>query len=77
MVIAGGSGNNKGVILGAFVIWAIWIGTQYMTEFIPATLKSRAPYIRFLIIGILLELILLYRPRGLLGEEKKVSKLLG
>jgi branched-chain amino acid transport system permease protein len=77
MVIAGGSGNNKGVMLGAFVVWAIWIGTQFITDFLPYTLKARAPYIRFLIIGILLEIILLYRPRGLLGEEKAVSRMMG
>jgi len=76
MVIAGGSGNNKGVILGAFVVWAIWIGTQFLTNFLPYTLKARAPYIRFLVIGILLELILLYRPRGLLGEEKAISRMM-
>jgi branched-chain amino acid transport system permease protein len=76
MVIAGGSGNNKGVILGAFVVWAIWIGTQFITSYLPYTLKARAPYIRFLIIGILLEIILLYRPRGLLGEEKAVSRMM-
>ncbi|MBW2618210.1 MAG: branched-chain amino acid ABC transporter permease [Deltaproteobacteria bacterium] len=76
MLIAGGSGNNKGAILGAFVIWGIWVGTNFMTDFLPYTLKARAPYIRFLLIGILLEIILIYRPQGLLGEEKKVSKLL-
>jgi len=76
MLMAGGSGNNKGAILGAYVIWGIWIGTKFMTDLLPFTLKARAPYIRFLLIGILLEVILLYRPQGLLGEEKKVSKLI-
>jgi branched-chain amino acid transport system permease protein len=76
MLMAGGSGNNKGAILGAYVIWGIWIGTTFLTDLLPYTLKSRAPYIRFLIIGVLLEFILLYRPQGLLGEEKKVSKLI-
>jgi len=76
MLIAGGSGNNKGAILGAYVIWGIWIGTTFLTDLLPHTLKARAPYIRFLIIGVLLEFILLYRPQGLLGEEKKVSKLI-
>jgi branched-chain amino acid transport system permease protein len=76
MLMAGGSGNNKGAILGAYVIWGIWIGTQFATDLLPYTLKARAPYIRFLIIGILLELILIYRPRGLFGEEKKVSKMI-
>ena len=47
-----------------------------MTDLLPYTLKARAPYIRFLFIGILLELILIYRPQGILGEEKKVSKFL-
>ncbi len=75
MLMAGGSGNNKGAILGAYVIWGIWIGTKFMTDFLPYTLKARAPYIRFLLIGILLEIILIYRPQGLLGEEKKVSKM--
>ncbi len=75
MLMAGGSGNNKGAILGAFVVWGIWIGTKFMTDMLPYTLKARAPYIRFLFIGILLEIILIYRPQGLLGEEKRVSKL--
>lgn len=76
MLMAGGSGNNKGAILGAFLIWGIWIGTKFMTDLLPYTLKARAPYIRFLLIGILLEIILIYRPQGILGEEKKVSKLI-
>lgn len=74
MLMAGGSGNNKGAVVGAFVMWGIWIGTQYLTDFLPYTLKARAPYIRFLLIWILLEVILIYRPQGLLGEEKQVSK---
>jgi branched-chain amino acid transport system permease protein len=76
MLMAGGSGNNKGAVLGAFAIWGIWIGTTFLTDLLPYTLKARAPYIRFLLIGILLEIILIYRPQGLLGEEKKVSKLM-
>ncbi|RTZ92294.1 MAG: branched-chain amino acid ABC transporter permease [Deltaproteobacteria bacterium] len=76
MLMAGGSGNNKGAILGAYVIWGIWVGTKFVTDFLPYTLQSRAPYIRFLIIGILLEVILIYRPQGLIGEEKSVSKLI-
>jgi branched-chain amino acid transport system permease protein len=75
MLMAGGSGNNKGAILGAYAIWGIWIGTKFLTDLLPVTLKARAPYIRFLLIGILLEIILIYRPQGFLGEEKEVSKL--
>jgi len=77
MLMAGGSGNNKGAILGAFVIWFIWtIGSKVLTDFLPYTLKARAPYIRYLIIGILLEIILIYRPQGLVGEEKRISRMI-
>jgi len=74
MLMAGGSGNNRGAILGAFLVWGIWIGTKFLTDLLPYTMKARAPYIRFLIVGVLLEVILIYRPQGLLGEEKKVSR---
>ena len=76
MLMAGGSGNNRGAILGAFLIWGIWTGTKFLTDLLPYTMKARAPYIRFLIVGILLEFILLYRPQGILGEEKRVSRFL-
>ena len=76
MLMVGGSGNNKGAILGAFVVWGIWIGTKFMTDLLPYTLKARAPYVRFLLIGILLEIILIYKPQGLLGEEKRISKMI-
>ena len=75
MLMVGGSGNNKGAILGAYAIWGLWIGTKFLTDFLPYTFQSRAPYLRFLLIGIILEFILIYRPEGLMGEEKKVSKL--
>jgi branched-chain amino acid transport system permease protein len=68
MLIAGGSGNNKGALVGAFVIWLIWSGTEFMTGLLPAELATRAGSIRILLIGILLEIILVTRPEGLLSE---------
>ena len=29
MLMVGGSGNNLGAVLGAFVVWGIWAGTQF------------------------------------------------
>jgi branched-chain amino acid transport system permease protein len=75
MLMAGGSGNNKGALLGAYVIWGIWIGSDLLMDMLPDAIRDKGPYLRFLIVGILLEVILLYRPQGILGEEKTVSKL--
>lgn len=80
MLMLGGSGNNRGAILGAFVVWAIWTGASFAVDAVrPAlaaistTLPSRAPYIRLLFISILMLVIVLYRPKGILPEEKVVS----
>lgn len=76
MLILGGSGNNKGAILGAFIVWGIWSGTSVLVRrLVPVEYMAQAPYIRLLLIGLLLVAILLTRPQGLLGEEKRVSRL--
>ena len=68
MLIAGGSGNNKGALMGAFVIWIIWSGTEFVTGLLPAELATRAGSLRILLIGVLLEIILVTRPEGILSE---------
>ncbi len=75
MLIAGGSGNSRGAILGAFVIWGIWAGTDLMSGYL-AFSATRVASLRVITIAILLELVLLLRPQGLLGEEKFVSKMM-
>ncbi len=69
MLIAGGSGNNRGAILGAFVIWGVWSGTQFVTNQLPAEYVTQASALRVLLIGVLLQVILIYRPEGLLPER--------
>lgn len=80
MLMFGGSGNNKGAVLGAFVIWAVWVGTSFLTtalhpvlEVVSPELADRGAYIRWMLVGILLLLIVLFRPHGLIKEEKIVS----
>ncbi len=66
MLIVGGSGNNRGAILGAFVIWGVWTGAEFITDLLPAAFQARAGALRVIIIGVLLEVILLLRPQGIL-----------
>jgi len=70
MLIAGGSGNNKGAVLGAFVIWAVWSGVEFVTSrLLPAEMATQGAYLQVLLIGVLLQIILLTRPKGLLPER--------
>ena len=73
MLIVGGAGNNKGAILGALVVWGIWSGTGQLTQAMPDFLEVRVFYFRLLFIGMLIVGVLLLRPNGILGEERRVS----
>ena len=69
MLIAGGSGNNKGALLGAVIIWGVWSGTEIFTSRLPELWVTRASAIRIFLVGALLECILIFRPQGLLPEK--------
>jgi branched-chain amino acid transport system permease protein len=70
MLIVGGSGNNKGAILGALAVWLIWDRTGAIVS---DAQDPRIFYVRNLLIGLLVVGVLLLRPKGILGEEKRVS----
>ncbi|MET0744568.1 MAG: branched-chain amino acid ABC transporter permease [Microvirga sp.] len=75
MLIVGGSGNNRGAILGAFVVWALWtLSGTVLREIVPAAHQARAATLQVVLIGLILVVVLLLRPRGLLGEEAVVSR---
>ena len=75
MLIVGGAGNNRGAILGAFVVWALWtLSGGLLREIVPVQHQARAASLQVMLIGLLLAAILLARPRGLLGEEIVVSR---
>jgi len=74
MLILGGSGNNKGAILGSFVVWGIWAGTDFLTKYLPFSATQSAS-LRVILIAVSLEVILLWRPQGLLPPKKQLFTL--
>jgi branched-chain amino acid transport system permease protein len=69
MLILGGSGNNRGAVLGVAVVWAIWSLSEILTDQLPPELAIQAKYARVFVIGLALQLVLRFRPEGLLPEE--------
>jgi len=50
MVIVGGSGNNRGVIVGAFLIYGLeWLSVQ-LKDYVPIALAAGLPIIRLLLL---------------------------
>jgi branched-chain amino acid transport system permease protein len=75
MLTVGGTGNNRGAILGSFIVWAIWAWSNLViSRVVPASFQTRAPYIRYVLIGVLLVVFTVTRPRGIIGEERQVSR---
>ena len=66
MLMVGGSGNNVGAVLGAFVVWGVWAGTQFLPGFFAD------PSFRLCMIGVLIVAIMLLRPGGLVGEWRRM-----
>jgi branched-chain amino acid transport system permease protein len=68
MLILGGSGNNRGALLGVVVVWTIWSTSELLTDMLPAEYAIQAKYLRVFVIGLALQLVLRFRPEGLLPE---------
>lgn len=75
MLIVGGSGNNKGAILGAVLMWAVWTLTGTFAQvLLPVAMQVKGGAAQIILIGLVLMLTLIFRPRGLVGEEATVSR---
>jgi branched-chain amino acid transport system permease protein len=71
-ILVGGRGNPRGVIAGVFVVY---IGFIELTRFLPspASRPEFGPALRQVLIGLLIILMLKFRPEGLLKERLSVD----
>jgi branched-chain amino acid transport system permease protein len=75
MLVVGGSGNNRGAIAGAVVVWALWTTSgAALAAVLPQEMQARSAALQTVLIGVVLAAVLLVRPRGLLGEATVVSR---
>ena len=75
MLIVGGSGNSRGAILGAILVWAIWAASgAAISALFPPAEQARAAALQIVMIGLALCAMLLFRPRGMLAEVRVVSR---
>ncbi len=59
MLIVGGSGNNRGAIAGAILVWGLWaLSAAAVSSFIPAEQQARAAALQIVAIGVGLCLML-------------------
>jgi len=66
---AGGTGNNWGAVLGAFLVVFFMEGTRFVTGAVPGLQAVQVAALREALIGVSLLVILRLRPSGLLPER--------
>ena len=71
MVILGGRGNPTGVVVGTVVVQTLYVGTRYLTVIVPISAETLSA-LRLVVIGILITVIMMFRPQGLLPERRRV-----
>ena len=66
-MILGGSGNNRGVLFGVFILF----GSRTMTYFVPSIPghPNLISYLRLLFIGVILIALMHWKPEGLFSER--------
>jgi branched-chain amino acid transport system permease protein len=70
MLIVGGAGNNRGAILGAYVVWGFWTAAGgLMRGWVPQAEQARAAALQVVLIGCLIAIMLVLRPKGIWGEQ--------
>ena len=83
MVIVGGSGNNRGAVLGGFLIWFAWVEAEpiglWLIDLLTSSmaddnslrvhLLASAAHMRLMTMGLILLLVLRFAPKGLLPER--------
>jgi branched-chain amino acid transport system permease protein len=72
-ILVGGRGNPRGVILGVFVVY---IGFVELTRFLPspASRPEFGPAMRQILIGLLIILMLKFRPEGIFRERPGLDR---
>jgi neutral amino acid transport system permease protein len=73
IVVLGGAGSNAGTILGAIVFWTYDTLTRFWLPQIGITNDSQVGALRIMIIGLILMVLMIWRPQGILGKKEELT----
>jgi branched-chain amino acid transport system permease protein len=74
MVVLGGAGNNLGVVSGVLVFTILRRGLDFFKGYLDPLVPFSVVWIEPMVLGVMLILILMYRPEGMI-PEKPISTL--
>lgn len=73
IVVVGGASNNVGTLLGAIVFFTYEEATRnFLPQIVPLD-AARLGAFRIMVIGLLLMIIMVWRPQGILGKKEELT----
>lgn len=71
IVVLGGAGSNAGTVLGALIFWTY----DSLTRFMQAgdLNDSQIASLRIMLIGLILMVLMMWRPQGILGKKEELT----
>ncbi|MGF1497727.1 MAG: branched-chain amino acid ABC transporter permease [Elainellaceae cyanobacterium] len=73
IVVLGGAGSNVGTLLGAAIFWAYQTLTRFFLEDLIPLGDAQLGAFRIMLIGLLLMVLMIWRPQGLLGKAEELT----
>jgi branched-chain amino acid transport system permease protein len=67
--VLGGLASYWGIAVGSVILWTILEGTRFID--LPISAEKEAA-VRFMIVGLLLILLMAFRPQGLFGKREEM-----
>ena len=69
MLVLGGLANYWGVAVGAITLWFLLEGLRFIE--LPLS-EPRIAALRFIVVGLLLILLMAFRPQGMFGKREEM-----
>jgi branched-chain amino acid transport system permease protein len=69
VLVLGGLASYWGIAVGSVILWTILEGTRFID--LPISAEKEAA-VRFMIVGLLLILLMAFRPQGLFGKREEM-----
>ena len=73
IVVLGGAGSNAGTLLGAAIFWAYDTITRFVLRDIIPLEDARIGAFRIMVIGMILMVLMIWRPQGILGNKEELT----
>jgi neutral amino acid transport system permease protein len=73
IIVLGGAGSNLGTILGAAIFWGYDSITRFVLSDIVPLGDAKLGAFRVMVIGLILMLLMVWRPQGLLGNKDELT----